>query len=96
MLGQDCPVVFIQQGSHYIKAHKCHVQPLNWDQFIKTEKIYPDQYTKRKAENSNNNTDSNLNHVRSTTENEEISDSKILPPPQNEEQLQHSEILPFP
>ena len=50
----------------------------------------------RKAENSNNNTDSILNCVRSTTENEEISDSKILPPPQNEEQPHHSEILPIP
>ena len=80
-MSRDGPVMFIQQGSHYIKAHPCRVQPLNPDQFIETETINPDQYTKRKVENSNNNNDSNLNHVRSATENEDVSDDKILPSP---------------
>ena len=96
VLGEDGPVVFILQGSHYIKTHTCCVQPSNPDRFIQTETINPDQYTKRKAENSNYSINSNLNHVRSTTENEDISDDRILPSQRNEEQSQHSEILPSP
>ena len=82
VLGQDGPVVFIREGSHYIKVHTCCVQPLNPDHFIETETINPDQYTKRKVENGNNNNNSNLNRVRSTTENENISDDEILSSPQ--------------
>lgn len=45
----------------------------------------------KKAENNNNGNDSNLHCVRSTTENEDITDDKVSPPPQNEEHSQHSE-----
>ena len=86
MLGQDGPVVFLRQGSHYIKAYTyCRVQPLNPDQFTETETINPDQCTKRKTENINNNNDSSVNRVKSTIENKDICNDEILPSPKNEE-----------
>ena len=68
VMNQDSPVVFIQKGSYHINAHTFCVQLLNPDHFIETETMHPDQYTKRKGENSTNNNNSNLNRVRSATE----------------------------
>ena len=84
--------MFLRQGSHYIKAHTyCRVQSLNPYQFTETETINPDQCTKRKTENINNNNDSSVNRVKSTTENKDISNDEILPSLKNEEYSLHSE-----
>lgn len=43
ILGQDGPVVFIRQGSYYIKSHTCHVQTSNPDQYFERELSEPKQ-----------------------------------------------------
>ena len=85
VLGQDGPVVFIRQGSHYIKAHTCRVQPSNVNSYIETETTNRDLFSERHITDKVNQNDSNKKDLRSTSiANEEDSDDEIISSPQSE------------
>lgn len=85
VLGQDGPVVFICQGSHYIKAHTCCVQPSNVDSYIETETTNRDLFSERHITDKVDQDDSNKKDLRSISiANEEDSDDEIISSPQSE------------